>query len=26
VKSADPAKWGEAEVVKVLDIPAPATK
>lgn len=23
VKSADPAKWGEAEVVKVLDIPAP---
>ncbi len=25
VKSADPAKWGEAEVVKVLDIPAPTT-
>lgn len=25
VKSADPAEWGAAEVVKVLDIPAPAS-
>ncbi len=25
IKSADPADWGAAEVVKVLDIPAPAS-
>ncbi len=26
VKSSDPAAWGESEVVKVLDIPAPAAQ